>query len=677
MYELVWQGSRFQLVPSSRSKKLSGACNTSPLILSSRNLDMKTWKDYVLKGVPSESVREVIVRSWSRCRQSGVDPAEGKCRDIRSDAELGDEFKFLKDLTLDIQTQIYGLIRNQGLLVTVSDGRGYLLGMFGDVKALSAADLLNFGPGANWSENSVGTNAIGTALQCGHPLRVQGKEHFCESHHSWICSAAPIFGWDGKPVAVLDISGPLDVDHERALEVALHGARLIESRLYRMEAAQHLFRAYNLVQQLSGSVAVGLLFVDPDGIILEGNDAAADLLGIPRNQLWGAKARTWFDLPRPTTKGSYQKSFDSKGGVIPVRCFGKESVSAFVHPVRSRNGTAMGTCLILQESRTVPKVKAVPDDEDDPFGTLLGRSPAIRKAVEVARRVARTDTTVLVVGESGTGKEVLARAIHEGSPRRRGPFVAVNCGAIPSGLVQSVLFGYEEGAFTGARRGGSPGKFESASGGTLFLDEIAEMPLDMQVNLLRVLEEGHVTRVGGTKPIPVDVRIIAATHRNLAQRVAAGQFREDLFYRLNVVRISLPPLRERTEDLELLIQHFIRLHGKKLQREVRAVLPDFYAALRRYHWPGNVRELRYAIEAAIALMPGDVLSAECLPEDLLQGTSLSAPSSEAADFNLKRREAESIRQAYLHFRGNISEAARALGIGRNTLYSKLKRHKIL
>ncbi len=676
MYELVWQGTRFQLVPSSWAKKTSGASQKPSLILSARDLDMKTWRDYVLKGVSPECVREIILQSWSRCRQSGVDPAQAKCRDVRSEGELGDEFQFLKDLTLDVQAEIYGLIRDRGLLVTVSERRGYLLGMFGDVKALSAADRLNFGPGANWSESSVGTNAIGTVLQCGHPLRVQGKEHFCESHHSWICSAAPIFGWDGKPLAVLDISGPIDADHGQALEFALHGARLIESRLYRIEAAQHMFRACDLVQKLSGGVSVGLLFVDPEGKILEGNEAAADLLRTPRNQLCGAKAGTWFDLPHPW-KGSFQNSFDSKESVIPVRCRGNASVTAFAHPVCSRNGTSMGTCLILQESRPLRKAKTLPDGEEDPFGTLLGRSAAIRKAVDVARRVARTDTTVLVVGESGTGKEVLARAIHRASRRRRGPFVAVNCGAIPSGLVQSVLFGYEEGAFTGARRGGSPGKFELASGGTLFLDEIAEMPLDMQVNLLRVLEEGQVTRVGGTKPIAVDVRIIAATHRNLSQRVAAGLFREDLFYRLNVVRISLPPLRERGEDLELLIQHFIAQHGKKLDRKVRVVLPDFYAALHHYHWPGNVRELCYAIEAAIAVMPADVLSAECLPEDLVQTTSLPTSSPETSHFNLKRLEAESIRKAYFHFKGNISEAARALGIGRNTLYSKLKKHKIL
>ncbi|ROQ90938.1 sigma-54-dependent Fis family transcriptional regulator [Desulfosoma caldarium] len=676
MYELIWQGSRFQIIPSKRVPKRSGATKSSPLILSAHTLDLKTWKDYVLQGLCADGIRDVILRSWSRCRENGVDPSQGKCRDIRSDAELGEAFRFLRDITLDMQMEIYELIRDRGLLVTISEERGYLLGMFGDVKALTAADRLNFGPGANWSEASVGTNAIGTALQCCHPLQVKGREHFCESHHGWICSAAPIFGWDGKPVAVLDISGPMDSDHRQALELALHGARHIESRLYRIEAAQQMFRAFNLVQKLFGATSAGLVLVDPEGRILEGNNAAADLLGIPPGQWRGAKAELWFDLPR-SFKAFAKNIAEPEKRVRAVRCHTNPALPVFAHAMSSPNGTVMGFLLILQEPHFSPKGSSSSRSTKDPFQKVLGRSRAICRAVDVARRVARTDTTVLLVGESGTGKEVLARAIHEASRRKAGPFVAVNCGAIPSGLIQSVLFGYEEGAFTGARRGGSRGLFESADSGTLFLDEIAEMPLDMQVNLLRVLEDGQVTRVGGNKPIKVDVRIIAATHRDLAQRVADGLFREDLFYRLQVVRIALPPLRERKEDLELLVQHFLTLYSKTLARRVRAVLPDFYDALHRYHWPGNVRELRHAIEAAVALMPNDVLSADCLPEAIVQKDGPAPGSCDHLDFNLRRREAESIRQAYAHFQGNISQAARALGIGRNTLYAKLKKLNLL
>lgn len=468
----------------------------------------------------------------------------------------------------------------------------------------------------------------------------------------------------------------MDSDHRRALELAIHGARHIESRLYRIEAAQQMFHACSLMPKLFGADSTGLVLVDPEGKILEGNTAAADLLGVSIRQLRGAKAQLWFDLPRNLQ--IFPKDVESaQQRVTAVRCRKNPAIPVFAHAMTSPYGTPMGSLLILQEPRFTPKVWCTKGSPEDPFHKVLGQSRGICRAIGVARRVACTDTTVLLVGETGTGKEVLARAIHEASRRKAGPFVAVNCGAIPSELVQSILFGYEEGAFTGARRGGSRGTFELADGGTLFLDEIAEMPLDMQVNLLRVLEDGEVTRVGGHKPIRVDVRIIAATHRDLAQRVANGLFREDLFYRLHVVRITLPPLRKRKEDLELLVEHFIQLYAKKLLRPVRAVQPDFYAVLQQYDWPGNVRELRHAIEAAIALMPNDVLSPECLPENLLGDARPASTSLEKRDFNLKRREAEAVRQAYAHFRGNISEAARALGIGRNTLYAKLKKLQIL
>lgn len=677
MYELVWKDSRFQLVRSRQPG--AGGRNPDSLTcsLSHGDMDLQAWRDYVLRGRSHDALRDVIRRSWSRCRESGVDPGQEKCWDIRDERELGEEYRLLRELSLDVQTEIYGLIRSQGLLVTVSERRGYLLAMFGDVKALRAADRLNFGPGANWSEGSVGTNAIGTALTCGHPLRVQGTEHYCESHHGWVCTAAPIFGWDGKPLAVVDISGPLDSDHSRTLELAMYGARLIESRLYRMQAAQQLFQGSEVLRTLFQSQLAGLIYVDPNGRILDANAAAAALLGVSRTRLRGGRIQRLFDMS-PVAAALQGGPSGGCPQAISVRCLGHERLSATAHPVVSPNRALMGTLVVLSESKPAPWTVCRPSPTEDPFAKVLGRSRALQEALDLARRVADSDTTVLLVGESGTGKEVLARAIHEASPRKKGPFVAVNCGAIPSGLIQSVLFGYVEGAFTGARRGGSPGKFEQASGGTLFLDEIAEMPLDMQVNLLRVLEEGQLCRVGGTRAVPVDVRILAATHRDLEDRIRQGLFREDLFYRLNVVRIVLPPLRERDEDILILARHFIDTISRKLHRKIRFVSPDFYGALLAHRWPGNVRELRHAIEAAIALMPGDVLGPESLPDRVRNlPQRRPVPAHDSQEFNLKKVEAETIRRAYAHFKGNITETARALGIGRNTLYAKLKKLKMI
>jgi transcriptional regulator with PAS, ATPase and Fis domain len=308
----------------------------------------------------------------------------------------------------------------------------------------------------------------------------------------------------------------------------------------------------------------------------------------------------------------------------------------------------------------------------------VGHSQVLKNAVSMARRIAPVSTTVLITGESGTGKDVLARAMHDASRRAGGPFIAVNCGAVPADLIQSTLFGYVEGAFTGARRKGRPGQFEAASGGTLLLDEIAEMPLPMQVNLLRVLEESRITRVGGTKSIAVDVRVMASTNKNLEEEARLGRFRQDLFYRLNVVCIVMPALRERGKDILLLTNHFIAEFTKKMHATLRRVEPDFYDLLAAYTWPGNVRELRHAIESAVALMQEDVLTRESLPEYIRKATPRPGKVSGAEPvFNLEDLQREAILAAHAFFRGNVTRMAKALGIGRNTLYAKLKKFGIV
>lgn len=307
------------------------------------------------------------------------------------------------------------------------------------------------------------------------------------------------------------------------------------------------------------------------------------------------------------------------------------------------------------------------------FDNILGVSPAIQAAKNCALRVAVGDSTVLLLGESGTGKELFARAIHSASTRSAGPFVAINCGAIPDSLLESELFGYEEGAFTGARKGGKPGKFELASGGTVFLDEIGELPLHMQVKLLRVLEERAVERLGGTRHIPVDVRVIAATNADLQQLVSAGRFRRDLYYRINVVPITIPPLRERPEDIEYLAQAFVRRYSQRLGRPVVGISEEALGVLKAYSWPGNVRELQNVIEYAVNFERGDTITPGSLPAEVLGAARERAEAVQS----LALMEREAIEAALSTFgrdgRGKRA-AARALGIHLSTFYRKLKRY---
>lgn len=672
MYELIRGESAFVI---SKSDLRTNAPVDSPpagwpAAALNKEVEKATWKEYVLTGNTSrEPVRDLVSDSWNRCRDMGVDPALGKCFDIRSEKDLGADHRLLKGLVEDTHKEIYRLIKGKGLLITVCDRQGYLVNMCGDYRALLSADRLNFGPGANWSERSVGTNAIGTALATARPIQVVGREHFCESHHGWICSAAPIFDLNGDAIGCIDISGPKTADHLHALALAVEGARAIENRLFRVQSA-------NMMSTIFNAVATGLLYVDLSGKIRAANPTAAILMGDSAEALIGSDAGAWFDLKPVWGPKAADLRKGARGG-IRVRCRCSNAYDTRVMPIRSPNRTLAGLLVVFKELQSVRQVKHPgPGETHKAFDTVIGSSSGIRQAVAIARRVAPAPTTVLIMGRSGTGKEVMARAIHDASPRRNRPFVAVNCGAIPPELIQSELFGYVDGAFTGACRGGRSGKFEQASGGTLFLDEIGEMPLAMQVNLLRVLDEKKVHRIGGKDPIPIDVRIMAATNQDLDAMVEKGTFRQDLFYRLSVVRIPLPPLHQRGNDVQLLAGAFIAAIAREHGRRVGHVDAAFYQRLAGYDWPGNIRELRHAIESAITMMEGDVLREKHLPQRIrAKAAQPAAPVH--APFNLEAVQKETIHRAFVHFRGNISKMSRALGIGRNTLYAKLRKFEIL
>jgi DNA-binding NtrC family response regulator len=313
---------------------------------------------------------------------------------------------------------------------------------------------------------------------------------------------------------------------------------------------------------------------------------------------------------------------------------------------------------------------------DDRYGfdSIIGRSMPMEGVFEKVRQVAPTRASVLIQGETGTGKEVIAKAVHFNSPRRRKPFIAVNCGALSQTLLESELFGHEKGAFTGAVKL-KPGRFELAHGGTIFLDEIGETTPELQVRMLRVLQEQEFERVGGTKPVKVDVRVIAATNRDLKKEVEAGRFREDLYYRLNVIRLDLPPLRDRTDDIPLLVNHFLKHfckeHGRELEVSQKAM-----SLLLNHQWPGNVRQLRTVIESAVILSTGKEILPKNLPEELRNDAQPANSIRLRVGMTVSDAERELIRATLAELQGNKAKAARLLGLGRKTLYRKLEEYEI-
>lgn len=685
MYILEWSKKGYFIKPRSGATVPKSKQSDKPATVqqpASREkkagVPMEVWEKFVTSGeVSPGSVHWRILESWDRCRKMEVDPSPRKCWDIVSTRELKPNSTRLQKLAAAELDDLYSAIRGRGLLITLSDSNGYLVHTCGDYETLRQADKLNFGPGANWSEKSVGTNAIGTALTTGHPLRVIGREHFCRSHHAWTCAAAPMYDPGGNILGCLDISGPLDSDHKATLSLALNTAKKIENALYKAQSEKIINQSNSLLSTVFNSVLTGLLSIDRRGVIRNANPAACALLERPEKRLVGRGADEFFGFHHFISRMNTASEQAYAQGV-PLTCLHNGSFLARAHPIPGNDGRLNGAIITILEKQRPCILPAASPRKDGPRFTLnriVGQCDRMVAAVEKARMAAGTPSTVLLLGESGTGKEMFAQGIHNAGPRASGPFSALNCGALSGELIQSELFGYVEGAFTGARRGGKPGRFELTKGGTLFLDEIGEMPLDMQVNLLRVLEEREVVRIGGSRPVPVDVRIIAATNRDLADEVEKGTFRRDLYYRLKVVTIPIPPLRERTGDILLLTRNLIDTIAARVGRTVTAVHPEVHARLNAHSWPGNVRELINALEYAVNIMPATELHPEHLPEEIA-GRHQPGEACTSPDFSLESMEAETIRKALEFYEGNITCMARALGIGRNTLYSKMKKYGI-
>ncbi len=486
---------------------------------------------------------------------------------------------------------------------------------------------------------------------------------------------------DGQVIGALGLVG-LDHAQQQALRSGARDLLHFVSKMTELISSKVLERRYLdqqalMAQEMSVMMDLldeGLLAVDEDGKITQANRRATEMLG-PRPKLLG---RALEEVLRIGPVGVLEGEASQSQRFTRVRGRG---LLCRVVPVQGE-GKVRGAVITLKDVAEMTQVVygMAEGKGQDPFGGIIGESECLRQTKAEALRVAQGDSTVLIQGETGTGKELLARAIHAASRRAAGPFITVNCGAIPEGLLESELFGYESGAFTGAKRGGKMGKFELAHGGTIFLDEIGDMPLHLQVKLLQVLQNKCFDRVGGVKPVKVDVRVIAATNRDLEEMIKIGAFREDLYYRLNVIPIHVPPLRERREDIILLSRHFLKNYSSLLSKDIVEVSPRCREVLLQYDWPGNVRELANAIEYAVNMARGGVLEAEHLPPRVREGDPSCTRKGcviAAASFRLKDVEREAILQALERFGGSsggLKRVAAELGISRATLYRKLKEY---
>ncbi len=616
-----------------------------------------------------------VERSHKRCIEMGVPLDRVYSARIITGKELQKKLEESRELILTAGPfidQLYNFVKGSGFFAMLTDESGCLLNMIGDEGILAEAYRLKMVPGAYMDEKSIGTNAMGTAIAEGMPVQISGREHFITAYHKWTCSGAPIRDPKGRIIGSLDLTGYSENVHSHTLGMVVAAVDAIEKILVIKEYNAKLTLAKNHFETIIESLAAGLLTSDMDGRIIISNKNALDMFGMSKSEILSKPIYQLFEGWEKVVDTLRAREAFHEEDVYVNTNNNKLQFSLSAYPIYGEGGELQEITFVFKEIKRIRNLanRIMGSKAIYTFDKIIGSDERFLEVVEYAKKVSDSKSTILITGESGTGKEVFAQAIHNHGNRKEEPFVAINCGAIPRNLIESELFGYEEGAFTGAKRGGAPGKFEIADGGTIMLDEIGEMPIDMQTKLLRVIEEGVISRIGGTKQIPINVRIIAASNKNLIQEVEKGNFRLDLYYRLNVLPIHLPALRERRGDIPAIASHFMKSISKRLNKKEVALNDEIMQRLVQYDWPGNIRELENVIERMINM--------QSLPAEFMVNRCSDAVFKKGAEecINLELMEMKLINKALMKHKGTITLAAKALGISRNTLYRKMEKYRI-
>ena len=548
------------------------------------------WQRFMAgQEVDRRIVKPMVYDSWVRSRAYGVRHdrrPEGRVDDARLAELLAANSEFIESSKV-IMAKLFTAVEDANSVISLTDSQGVVLHTH--VHTNRGHRLPGHMPGFIFSERICGTNGIGTCLHCAAPVELVGAEHYCAHDHVWYCSAAPIFDSKANLLGVFNISISRESFHHHTRGMVEAAAHAITEQVCLRELLSEQAAIMELLDE-------GLIVVNHEGLLKSISQKACAILGIPSpqgsvhiSQIIPAADMLHTALNRQVGFHDQEVLLDLPQGT--TSCL----ISAAPTPQK-------GVVFTLREGKRMRELatRALGAKATYTFDRIIGESDLLKETIRQGKLAAHSDITTLIIGESGTGKELFAQAIHNASSRANQPFVVVNCGALPRNLVQSELFGYDEGAFTGAhttRRG----YFEQANGGTLFLDEIGEMPQEAQVHLLRVLESRYVTRVGDHRPIPVDVRVIAATQTDLMKKVREGTFRKDLWFRLAVLTIVIPPLRDRKADIPALVRHFLRTKAAQFEMEVPDVPAPELERLYSHDWPGNVRELEFVIERSLLL----------------------------------------------------------------------------
>lgn len=655
------------------------------------------WQKFISTGTCKEDViRPVILESWKRSKKYGVNPNEIKDK-LLTDNEFNKKLKDKANL-INVATpyinNIYSFVKNSHFAVFLTDENGNILYLVGDEDIISSSsEFSKLCIGANRSEIYSGTNAIGTCIAINKPIQIFGPEHYVKYHQNYACSAATIHDEENNIIGCLDISGLKERVHSHTLGMIVAAVDGIEKELKIINAYNKIHIMNNQLSTTLNSINSAIIVICNKGKILNINQSALNL----------------FNLNLDCINKSINNVLEYNNSIVNFENLDKnymdieleiqnKKYSISTATYKNENGQSVGSVISFREMKRIHKIvnKYSGFSATYTIDNIIGQSAQISYVKNLCLKASKSTSNVLILGESGTGKELVAQSIHNASSRCNEPFIAINCGALPKGLIESELFGYEGGSFTGANKEGKPGKFELADGGTIFLDEIGDMPLDTQVSLLRVLQNKEITRIGGNKTKSVDVRVIAATNKSLLDSIQNNTFREDLFYRLNVLSINVPSLKQRTSDIDILAKHFINHYNIALNKHVTSIDDLALEALYKYSWPGNIREMENILERAINIIDSDVITIYDLPYEIQKLSNIQTPydgnmyymPSESAGKMLHSSvmnnivnnktisEKDEIMNALAFNKGNAVKASESLRISRRTLYRKLDKYNI-
>lgn len=654
-----------------------------------KKLAIKSSLGNFINGNPIDTtvVRKEILESWHRSKNHGVNPYFINKEAISiSKKELEDRIKARKlfyKTAIPIMENLYNFVANSGFMIILSDEEGYVLKIIGDTDIVEFAKKNLLIEGCNRNEKVLGTNAIGTCNAIKKPIQIWASEHYYLSHLNWTCSGAPVFDSNGTLLGSLCITGTWDKVHMHTLGMAVSSAEAISKQIKMQTTFDEMFELKSQLDTIIETLNYGVILLNNNYVITQVNSHTSSFLDMKKEDIIGIKIDKYIkDINFSKIKNNiYDKEIQIKTKKGTIRC----SLCAIMIDNNMAH-VNQGLVITFKEIKYVHKMinKMIGSNAHFHFNDIIGESDAIKEAKKLAEIASQNNANVLLIGDSGSGKELFAQAIHNDSQYSNGPFIAINCGALPRSLIESELFGYESGTFTGAKKEGHAGKFELANGGTIFLDEIGDMPFDVQVNILRVIQTKEVTRIGGKKPIKIDVRIIAATNKNLEDAIANNTFRLDLYYRLNVFNIKIPPLCERGYDICLLANYFLKKYKMNSSKIITDIDKDVYDVLMNYSWPGNIRELENTIERAVLVTQDKNIKVSDLPSNITSNSKINKSITPSyiheyispKNITIDEMEKNTIKDTLLLYEGNIKKTAENLGISRRTLYRKLEKYTI-